>query len=121
MSINPEKLNNESDPLEIKHFSSTLNGGPLHVHLLRLEKSAVIWINSSEISMKNLAVAMPTSITKGSTSVSLFGNQSPATSCNLAQRLSKRTNQQIFVSYNLSDFGANSLNEIEPFLLEILS
>jgi len=113
--------NTSTDLLEITHHPIAIDENVIHVHVLQLNKSALIWINSSEISMKNLVVAMPTSFSKDSTSVNLLGDRSSATSCTLAQRLSTRTNQQIFVSINFPDFSSNFLNKIEPFLVEILS
>ena len=124
MSADSEKINcknTSKDLLEITHHSIMIDESEMHVHVLHLNRSAMVWINSTDISMKNLVVAMPTNFSKDSTAINLLGDRSSATSCTLAQRLSKRTNQQIFISFNLPDIGTNFLNNIEPYLVEILS
>ena len=112
--------NSDPEALNVQHQAITIDDRLIHIHALLLNQSAMIWVNSSELSMKNLSVAMQTKFSKDATAINLLGSHSLTTSSDLAQRLCKRTNMQIFVSYNLADSKAAFLNKIEPVLVKML-
>ena len=106
--------------LTFKHIPVPIEDNVIHVHVMHLSKSAMVWINSSVVSMNNLSVAMPTKFSDNTTSLNLLGSRSDSTSSNIAQRLSKRSKKQVFVSSNIPEPNLTMLSKIESLLVEEL-
>lgn len=109
-----------SDNLEITHLPIAVEDSTVHVHILNLSGSAIVWVNSTNISMKNFVVSMQTPYSKNPSTLNLIGDYSSDVSINLAQRLCERTKKQIFVSCNFSENSNSILNKVEPFLVKEL-
>lgn len=106
------------EPLRFQHFPFFINDTTVHVHVLELNKSFVIWINlNGRIATENLAVAMNMKFDNNVSSQSLLGSHSNSTSNSLAQKLCKRTGKQVLVSCNLPETDAELLTKIENQLI----
>ena len=113
-------MSSNSKNLQIEHFAMDIDGNTINIHILNLNKSVVVWVNSSESSMKSLAVSMQTAYCKDPSTLNLIGDYSSEISCNLAQRLCERVNKQVFVSCNFPELNQTFLNKVEPFLVKEL-
>eukprot|EP00071_Canis_lupus_P015480 XP_005640213.1 proteasome assembly chaperone 4 [Canis lupus familiaris] len=79
---------------------------PHHVDDQRLTDSLFLWVGATP-HLRNLAVAMCNRYDSIPVSTSLLGDTSDTTSTGLAQRLARKTNKQVFVSYNLQNTDSN--------------
>ncbi|XP_014671831.1 PREDICTED: proteasome assembly chaperone 4-like [Priapulus caudatus] len=89
--------------VSLHSFSEKLLDKHVHFQIYCLKDSCLIWIGHDPAVMKNLSVAMPNprlSACPVATS-HLMGDFDDTTSTALAERLSKKTKQQVFVSSNL--------------------
>lgn len=102
-------------------FSRHFNGAPVHFLVLRMDSSFFLWIGSQSRTMSNLSVAMTTAYEKAPTASHLMGDASDPTSNALASKLSKRTGCQVFVSYNLANTDAATVNFVHECLVEELT
>jgi len=115
MSVNTEKK--KLKLLSFGHYPCIVDGIVVNIHLLPFDGGSVLWVNSeNSLSMNNLAVAMPSRF-EVSTSQTLLGRRLDMQSSDLAKRLSKRTGQQIFVSYNLPENDVELLRKVEAHLI----
>lgn len=107
------------DPsVSMHNFSEKLLDKKVHFQILKLKDSFFLWIGLDR-SMKNLSVALPLQLTRAeSSSVAvsqLLGDTDDSSSNSLAARLSKRTNQQVFVSCNLPAAESMLIPLVEQF------
>ncbi|CAK8688824.1 unnamed protein product [Clavelina lepadiformis] len=115
-----EEVDNNNPALKIEHKPYTINDTLVHIHILHLNNSQMLWINKNTPSMENLAVATQTKYEKSATAVNLLGDMSDPISANLAQRLSKRTGKQTYVSCNLPGTDTELLPKVEQLLIRDL-
>lgn len=66
-----------------------------------MKDSFLIWIGESAPKLQQLAVAMQVRVDKMPVSSVLMGDPLETTSSSLAQKFAKKTQKQVFVSYNL--------------------
>ncbi|KAH9383511.1 proteasome assembly chaperone 4-like [Haemaphysalis longicornis] len=99
-------------------FSRHFNGAAVHFLVLRMDSSFFLWIGSQSRTMSNLSVAMSTAYEKAPIASHLMGDASDPTSNALASKLSKRTGCQVFVSYNLANTDAATVNFVHECLVE---
>ncbi|XP_036901313.1 proteasome assembly chaperone 4 isoform X1 [Sturnira hondurensis] len=120
--------------VSLHNFSARLWEQLVHFHVMRLTDSLFLWVGATP-HLRNLAVAMCSrypwglrwpgraqiSLRDGAlcslpgpeaedsipVSTSLLGDTSDTTSTGLAQRLARKTNKQVFVSYNLQNADSN--------------
>ncbi|XP_053520069.1 proteasome assembly chaperone 4 isoform X4 [Artibeus jamaicensis] len=121
-------------PVSLHNFSARLWEQLVHFHVMRLTDSLFLWVGATP-HLRNLAVAMCSRYSRGPrwpgraqvplgdgalcslpgpeaedsipVSTSLLGDTSDTTSTGLAQRLARKTNKQVFVSYNLQNADSN--------------
>ncbi|XP_077993716.1 proteasome assembly chaperone 4-like [Glandiceps talaboti] len=87
--------------VQVYNFSDNLLQQLVHFHVVKLLDSFFLWVGTDTLSFSSLAVAMTTKMDSVPASSSLLGEVSDTPSISLAQKLSKKTKKQIFVSYNL--------------------
>ncbi|KAI5931249.1 Proteasome assembly chaperone 4 [Manis javanica] len=94
--------------VSLHNFSAQLWEQLVHFHVMRLTDSLFLWVGATP-HFRNLAVAMCSRYVSDSipVSTSLLGDTSDTTSTGLAQRLARKTNKQVFVSYNLQNTDSN--------------
>ncbi|XP_072801877.1 proteasome assembly chaperone 4 isoform X3 [Vicugna pacos] len=91
-----------SGDVSLHNFSARLWEQLVHFHVMRLTDSLFLWVGATP-HLRNLAVAMCTRYDPIPVSTALLGDTSDTTSTGLAQRLARKTNKQVFVSYNLQN------------------
>lgn len=106
----------ETSPLDIRHVLYESAKGTVHVHIMEMLDSAMIWVNNNEISMKNLAVATATRYSDIPSSASLLGSE--LQSQGFASKLARKTGKQIFVSWNLPSANATEDADIERRVIQ---
>lgn len=100
---NRRKMATKNSPLHVELWSETAMEDKIYFQLIVLEQSLFAWVGSSKGEMQNLAVGIKTPMDESSTVTTLMGQeQSGDFGFGLSQRLSKRFNSIVFVSYNLS-------------------
>ncbi|XP_002720999.1 proteasome assembly chaperone 4 [Oryctolagus cuniculus] len=92
--------------VSLHNFSARLWEQLVHFHVMRLTDSLFLWVGAAP-HLRNLAVAMCSRFDSIPVSTSLLGDASDTTSAGLAQRLARKTNKQVFVSYNLQNTDSN--------------
>nr|XP_012295706.1 proteasome assembly chaperone 4 isoform X1 [Aotus nancymaae] len=92
--------------VSLHNFSARLWEQLVHFHVMRLTDSLFLWVGATP-HLRNLAVAMCSRYDSIPVSTSLLGDTSDTTSTGLAQRLARKTNKQVFVSYNLQTTDSN--------------
>ncbi|KAF5925017.1 hypothetical protein HPG69_008693 [Diceros bicornis minor] len=116
--------------VSLHNFSARLWEQLVHFHVMRLTDSLFLWVGATP-HLRNLAVAMCSRYDSIPVSTSLLGDTSDTTSTGLAQRLgmypqlvlqeqpdgdltvewnheaTRKTNKQVFVSYNLQNTDSN--------------
>ncbi|KAM9233388.1 proteasome assembly chaperone 4 [Dugong dugon] len=88
--------------VSLHNFSARLWEQLVHFHVMRLTDSLFLWVGATP-QLRNLAVAMCNRYDSIPVATSLLGDTSDTTSTGLAQRLARKTNKQVFVSYNLQN------------------
>lgn len=91
----------EGGHFRVHHFKDNLNENIVHFHIISLKDSYLVWIGSTPCDFSSLAMAIPTKYDKMPLSTTILGSSSDTFSQNVAQKLSKKCNKQVFVSYNL--------------------
>ncbi|XP_040859236.1 proteasome assembly chaperone 4-like [Ochotona curzoniae] len=74
--------------------------------------------HSTASHLRNLAVAMCSRYDSIPVSTHLLGDASDTSSTGLAQRLARKTNKQVFVSYNLQNTDSNFALLMENRIME---
>ncbi|XP_008829893.1 proteasome assembly chaperone 4 isoform X1 [Nannospalax galili] len=103
--------------VSLHNFSARLWEQLVHFHVMRLTDSLFLWVGATP-HLRNLAVAMCSRFDSIPVCTSLFGDTSDTTSTGLAQRLARKTNKQVFVSYNLQNTDSNFALLIENRIKE---
>lgn len=84
--------------MEEKKFEIETVDKILYVQCLNLERSIFIWVGDSRGAFDNLSLASCTPITKILSTAQLLG---PTISQSLTQKLCKRLQKQVILSYNI--------------------
>ncbi|XP_062857243.1 proteasome assembly chaperone 4 [Trichomycterus rosablanca] len=93
-------MENGDDTIVIHDFSEKLLEQMVHFHVMKLNGGFFLWVGNSPV-FSNLAVSMNSKFDSMPLSTMVLGDSSDTTPSSLAQRLTKKTKKQVFVSYNL--------------------
>lgn len=90
--------------LSIKNIEIKSDHGELTLQILFMKNSFVLWVNNTnEFKMNGLEMAMSLKNIPEPSSLHLFGdNDHEELSSLLAKKLARKTGQQVFLSWNLS-------------------
>ncbi|XP_030626522.1 proteasome assembly chaperone 4 [Chanos chanos] len=94
------------DVITVHDFSEKILEQVVHFHVMKLNGGFFLWVGTSPV-LSNLAVAMDSKFDSMPLSTLVLGDPSDTTPNSLAQRLTKRTKKQVFVSYNLPMTDSN--------------
>ncbi|XP_060770054.1 proteasome assembly chaperone 4 [Neoarius graeffei] len=89
-----------TEPISVHDFSEKLQEQMVHFHVMKLTGGFLLWVGTSPV-LSNLAVSMNSRFDSVPLSTLVLGDSSDTTPTSLAQRLTKKTKKQVFVSYNL--------------------
>ncbi|KAB5517199.1 hypothetical protein PHYPO_G00186950 [Pangasianodon hypophthalmus] len=95
-----------TETLSVHDFSEKLLEQMVHFHVLKLTGGFFLWVGTSPV-LSNLAVSMNSRFDSMPLSTLVLGDSSDTTPTSLAQRLTKKTKKQVFVSYNLPVTDSN--------------
>ncbi|KAG9282546.1 proteasome assembly chaperone 4 isoform X1 [Astyanax mexicanus] len=90
----------QSEPISVHDFSEKLLEQVVHFHVMKLRGGFFLWVGSSPV-LSNVAVSMNSKFDTMPLSTLVLGDSSDTTPISLAQRLTMKTEKQVFVSYNL--------------------
>ncbi|KAJ7986358.1 hypothetical protein DPEC_G00339090 [Dallia pectoralis] len=90
----------EIGAITVHDFSEKILEQTVHFHVIKLTGGFFLWVGSKPV-LSNLAVSMHSTLGSMPLSSLVLGDPSDTTPSSLAQRLTKRTKKQVFVSYNL--------------------
>ncbi|KAM6922037.1 proteasome assembly chaperone 4 [Xenentodon cancila] len=88
------------------NFSDKILEQVVHFHVMKLSGGFLLWLGSAPV-LSNLAVSMSSRFDSMPLSTLVMGDPSNTAATSLAQRLAKRTNKQVFVSYSLPMTDSN--------------
>ncbi|XP_016319417.1 proteasome assembly chaperone 4-like [Sinocyclocheilus anshuiensis] len=94
------------EPIAVHDFSEKILEQLVHFHVMKLSGGFFLWIGSSPV-LSNLALAVNSKYDSMPLSALVLGDTSDTTPSSLAQRLTKKTKKQVFVSYNLPMTDSN--------------
>ncbi|XP_026856676.1 proteasome assembly chaperone 4 [Electrophorus electricus] len=94
------------EAITVYDFSEKILEQVVHFHVMKLNGGFFLWIGTSAV-LSNLAVSMCSKFDSMPLSTSVLGDSSETTPNSLAQRLTKKTKKQVFVSYNLPMTDSN--------------
>lgn len=86
--------------ISVHNFSEQLMEQAIHFHVMKLKGGFFLWVGTAPV-LSNLAMSMCSRFDSTPLSTLVMGDPSDPSPNTLAQRLSKRTKKQVFVSYNL--------------------
>ncbi|CAB1323991.1 unnamed protein product [Coregonus sp. 'balchen'] len=92
--------------ITVHDFSEKILEQTVHFHVMKLNGGFFLWVGSNPV-LSNLAVSMESKFDSMPLSTLVLGDPSETTQNSLAQRLTKRTKKQVFVSYNLPMTDSN--------------
>ncbi|XP_072535535.1 proteasome assembly chaperone 4 [Salminus brasiliensis] len=92
--------------ISVHDFSEKLLEQAVHFHVMKLTGGFFLWVGTSPV-LSNLAVSMNSKFDSTPLSTLVLGDSSDTTASSLAQRLTKKTEKQVFVSYNLPMTDSN--------------
>ncbi|XP_006634627.1 proteasome assembly chaperone 4 [Lepisosteus oculatus] len=92
--------------ISVHNFSEKILEQVVHFHVMKMKDGFFLWIGASSV-LSNLAVAMCSKYDSVPLATLVFGDSSDTSPSSLAQRLTKKTKKQVFVSYNLPSTEAN--------------
>ncbi|KAM9495144.1 proteasome assembly chaperone 4 [Clarias gariepinus] len=95
-----------SDTIVVHDFSEKLLEQMVHFHVMKLSGGFFLWVGTGPV-LSNLAVSMDSRFDSMPLSTLILGDSSDTTPTSLAQRLTKKTKKQVFVSYNLPVTDSN--------------
>ncbi|XP_047442961.1 proteasome assembly chaperone 4 [Mugil cephalus] len=90
----------ETDAISVHNFSEKILEQLVHFHVMKMSGGFFLWVGSAPV-LSNLAVSMSSRYDSMPLSTLVMGDPSNTTPNSLAQRLAKKTNKQVFVSYSL--------------------
>ncbi|KAK9956992.1 hypothetical protein ABG768_014690 [Culter alburnus] len=94
------------ESITVHDFSEKILEQQVHFHVMKLSGGFFLWIGSSPV-LSNLAVSISSKYDSVPLSTLVLGDTSDTTPSSLAQRLTKKTKKQVFVSYNLPMTDSN--------------
>ncbi|XP_015227408.1 PREDICTED: proteasome assembly chaperone 4 [Cyprinodon variegatus] len=96
------EMQNGSDfrGISVHNFSDKILEQVVHFHVMKLDGGFFLWVGSAPV-LSNLAVSMSSRYDSMPLSTLVMGDPSNTAANSLAQRLAKRTQKQVFVSYSL--------------------
>ncbi|RVE73704.1 hypothetical protein OJAV_G00033740 [Oryzias javanicus] len=86
--------------VSVHNFSDKIMEQVVHFHVMKLDGGFFLWVGSAPV-LSNLAVSLNSKYDSMPLSTLVMGDPSETTATSLAQRLAKRTEKQVFVSYSL--------------------
>ncbi|KAG7331684.1 hypothetical protein KOW79_005653 [Hemibagrus wyckioides] len=95
-----------TESISVHDFSEKLLEQVVHFHVMKLSGGFLLWVGTSPV-LSNLAVSMDSRFDSMPLSTLVLGDSSDTTPTSLAQRLTKKTKKQVFVSYNLPVTDSN--------------
>ncbi|KAK3506891.1 hypothetical protein QTP70_030914 [Hemibagrus guttatus] len=95
-----------TETISVHDFSEKLLEQVVHFHVMKLNGGFLLWVGTSPV-LSNLAVSMDSRFDSMPLSTLVLGDSSDTTPTSLAQRLTKKTKKQVFVSYNLPVTDSN--------------
>ncbi|XP_026146213.1 proteasome assembly chaperone 4-like [Carassius auratus] len=95
------------EPIVVHDFSEKIMEQLVHFHVMKFSGGFFLWIGSNSPLLSNLALALDTKYDSMPLSALLLGDTSDTTPSSLAQRLTKKTKKQVFVSYSLPTTDSN--------------
>ncbi|XP_016095774.1 proteasome assembly chaperone 4-like [Sinocyclocheilus grahami] len=100
-------LNGDSvGPIAVHDFWEKILEQLDHFHVMKLRCGFFLWIRSEPV-LSSLALAVSSKHDSVPLSALVLGDPSDTTPSSLAQRLTKKTKKQVFVSYNLPVTNSN--------------
>ncbi|ROL45227.1 Proteasome assembly chaperone 4 [Anabarilius grahami] len=94
------------ESITVHDFSEKILEQQVNFHVMKLSGGFFLWIGSSPV-LSNLAVSIGSKYDSVPLSTLVLGDTSDTTPSSLAQRLTKKTKKQVFVSYNLPMTDSN--------------
>uniref|UniRef100_A0A8C6S7Y7 Proteasome assembly chaperone 4 n=1 Tax=Neogobius melanostomus TaxID=47308 RepID=A0A8C6S7Y7_9GOBI len=104
--MNNMENNASFDPILVHNFSEKILEQVVHFHVMKLNGGFFLWIGSTPV-LSNLAVSMSSKHDSMPLSSQIMGDPSNTSANTLAQRLAKRTQKQVYVSYSLAVTDCN--------------
>nr|XP_046207787.1 proteasome assembly chaperone 4 [Oncorhynchus gorbuscha] len=95
-----------ADAITVHDFSEKILEQTVHFHVIKLNGGFFLWVGSNPV-LSNLAVSMESKFDSMPLSTLVLGDPSDTTPNSLAQRLTKRTKKQVYVSYCLPMTDSN--------------
>ncbi|XP_073709059.1 proteasome assembly chaperone 4-like [Garra rufa] len=95
-----------AESITLHDFSEKILEHVVHFHVMKLSGGFFLWIGSNPV-LSNLALAVNSKLDSMPLSTLVLGDTSDTTPSSLAQRLTKKTKKQVFVSYNLPMTDSN--------------
>lgn len=96
----------ETGAVAVHNFSEKLLEQLVHFHVMKLSGGFFLWVGAAPL-LSNLAVSMSSRYDSMPLSTLVMGDPSNTTPSSLAQRLAKKTNKQVYVSYSLPVTDSN--------------
>ncbi|CAL8270692.1 proteasome assembly chaperone 4 [Gadus morhua] len=100
------------DAITVYNFCEKISEQTIHFHVMKMNGGFFLWVGASP-TLSNLAVSMISKFDSVPLSMLLMGDKSETAPNALAQRLAKKTNKQVFVSYNLPMVNTNLALQVE--------
>ncbi|KAL7396679.1 hypothetical protein ABVT39_009753 [Epinephelus coioides] len=95
-----------SDAITVHNFSERILEQVIHFHVMKLSGGFFLWVGSSPV-LSNMAVSMSSKYDSMPLSTLIMGDPSNTAPNSLAQRLAKKTQKQVYVSYSLPMTDSN--------------
>ncbi|NP_001373285.1 proteasome assembly chaperone 4 [Danio rerio] len=103
-----------ADSISLHDFSEKFLEQRVYFHLMKLSGGFFLWVGTATNPLiSNLAVSILSRTDSAPLSTLVLGDTSDTTASALAQRLTKKTKKQVFVSYNLPVTDSNLLLLVE--------
>ncbi|XP_033476838.1 proteasome assembly chaperone 4 [Epinephelus lanceolatus] len=95
-----------SNAITVHNFSERILEQVIHFHVMKLSGGFFLWVGSSPV-LSNMAVSMSSKYDSMPLSTLIMGDPSNTAPNSLAQRLAKKTQKQVYVSYSLPMTDSN--------------
>ncbi|XP_039983794.1 proteasome assembly chaperone 4 [Xiphias gladius] len=94
------------DAVSVHNFSEKILEQVVHFHVMKLSGGFFLWVGSAPV-LSNLAVSMSSKYDSMPLSTLVMGDPSNTAPNSLSQRLAKKTQKQVYVSYSLPMTDSN--------------
>lgn len=94
------------ETVSVHNFSEKILEQVIHFHVMKMSGGFFLWVGSTP-ELSNLAVSMCSKYDPMPLSTLVLGDPSNTAPNSLAQRLAKKTQKQVYVSYSLPATDAN--------------